>query len=502
MSGQNKKVVDLVLDTSGSMRGEKLRLCKRIFLRELDKRLCSKDNAGVLAFDTNFRELHPLNRFTRRNKTKMERVVKSVRAEGGTALYDALGQSVDRLVNNWSDKDIELLILCLTDGIDNSSDKFTTPNEVKDYANSKGVDLKILLIGIGEDVDENALEIIADGTGGKYIPADPTKGGIGGAAEKAGDLITGRKGGRSGRTPEKGRVYGRKRNFNRVRPMASENTNKRSWIKFEGNISRRDMEYMEKIAGRAVGLISEENDLVAGSVTVPVYILDEKEFEQVFGKWTRPSKYCQELYGLILRRDSHPRDVCERVEEDELPRSVSVGIGDGLCSGEVVACFVDDMVFHRFKDKMEKAGIPEVTPGIYIKDMKRRGRKGSVNIRCLMSTMAVSSTIYYSTSRISAVKRSSISAVNDLTSGTISLLCNDEKTIDEFTRYCTLGGLGVLPLHLIKEMNGSSSKRVLSKLYEELPVRYLMNGDITEDNERDHVSEVKTLLEKLMRDHL
>lgn len=506
----DRKMVDIVIDKSGSMSGWKIKETKKKSLDELKKQLTENDRAGVIAFDTDVRELNGVGRFTPRKQRHMREEIKKISAGGNTALYDALGKSVDRLVGNVNGGDSRLKVLCLTDGRELSSKRFSNEDDVVNYANSQEIDLEMLIIGIGDDVDRKALKKIAEGTGGEYIHAPSSPEGLGNAVDRAGGMI-----GKKGKSKTSGensdpKVHWERKSWPASRSEKEDDTKddepkpERGGIRFEGNISRDEMEYMEKVADNTVELLNRRDQMKGGTVTVPVYILKEDKFEAIFGKRTKPSRYCGRLYRHLpieggYRRNHHEMPAGEK----GLPPDTVVGSNEGnYCEGEIIATFVNDMTFPEFEEKLRNNDAPEVTPGIYIKDMRHIGRNGTANVKCVMSYLAVSSAVYYSTSRISVVKRRKVSAMHPLMCGTVGLLSCDEETLEEIVDYSDLIGTKSLPLHLIKHAGQADARQVLSKLNDELPISDILNGRITERNEKDYVHGVEDLLDQIVNKYL
>ncbi len=153
--------VALVMDRSGSMEGIPLRDAKNAaidFIRELtptDKAavVSFADNAGVdLGFSS--------------DQASLIAAVNSLRAEGATALYDALDMSI-ALVRGL---DGIRAVLALSDGQDNESSK--TAADVINAANQAGIN--VYTIGLGRDADPS-LEMMARQTGGQYFYSPTSK---------------------------------------------------------------------------------------------------------------------------------------------------------------------------------------------------------------------------------------------------------------------------------------------------------------------------------------
>ena len=542
MKREKRKMLDLVLDKSGSMSGWKIEMEKEIFMEKLEDTVSGNDSVGVIAFDTNVEEIHPLKRFTNASKEEMKDRVGKLRADGNTALYDAIAHSIDRLVD--VGRDYKLIVLCLTDGDENSSVRFKTTDELIKYAKSKGVDLEIVLIGLGDRVNEVALRTITEGIGGTYIPARETSEDMGRAVAEAGRVI--RNGGAQREDPEESigdtirlpSIYDRctmKTSGGSIIMMNNYDLGDKkkmdgNGIRFSGGRRREEMEYMETIAGRASSLLDEHvMPFSTGSVVVPVYVWEPRRFERVFGVRTIPSRYCKELYSRLPFSDAETIH-CEFDDHHErFPSGDIVGkMSDmGPCIGEPVAVFVTDMMFGKMEDEWKHMDGPSC-PGIYLKDLSDDGPTGDINMRCAMSYMAVSSTVYYSTSRISALTRRELSDMDSLLCGTLSMLCSDDRTLDRFVSRCTLIGTSMYPLHLLKALKknpyrGSLNKLLLKMhdrfwssldnkifmhrynqnflkltlwtLFNELPVFETLTGTVNRGNEEKYFQDINRFLE-------
>jgi VWFA-related protein len=96
-------------------------------------------------------------------------------ANGGTALYDALGDSLDRLKK----VDGRRVIVVVTDGRDEDNPG-TGPGSRRTFEQvlqaARAVDAVIFAIGVGQKVDRRVLEKLAATSGGEaYFPEDATQ---------------------------------------------------------------------------------------------------------------------------------------------------------------------------------------------------------------------------------------------------------------------------------------------------------------------------------------
>ncbi len=174
---KRKATTILVLDTSGSMTGEKIRTAKEglgRFLDELDK----DDQIMVYLFDSTVKIMKPLTRAGSVVES-LSRQVDAVRADGGTSLHDAVCQA-KRAAERYKAADeaagIRRLygIVLLSDGQDISSDISENRMLVECLPQSESADaVKIFTIAYGEDADTALLEKIAERTYGRAFIADP-----------------------------------------------------------------------------------------------------------------------------------------------------------------------------------------------------------------------------------------------------------------------------------------------------------------------------------------
>ena len=148
--------VALVLDKSGSMTGEKIARAKESVLRFLS--LMEKgDRVSLFVFSERVTELAPLTD----DIDSLKALVSGIEADGHTALYDALSQSVDVLKRAPGRK----AVIVLTDGIANRGVidiEQAIASAFKSY-------VSVYTTGLGEDVRTARLERIARESGGAYF---------------------------------------------------------------------------------------------------------------------------------------------------------------------------------------------------------------------------------------------------------------------------------------------------------------------------------------------
>ena len=159
----------LALDSSGSMRRsvEPAREAALAFVRALRK----EDPLGVMVFSDKVSMSHDLS--TRRELS--EEAVQAYETNGGTALYDALGDAVSRL-KTVSGRRVVVLV---TDGRDENAAS-TGPGSARTWeqalAEVSAVEATVYAIGFGQRADRERLEQVAGLTGGEaYFTTDVTE---------------------------------------------------------------------------------------------------------------------------------------------------------------------------------------------------------------------------------------------------------------------------------------------------------------------------------------
>lgn len=155
----------LVMDVSGSMDvAGKLDSAKAAAHQYVDQ-MREGDQAGLISFNTRIDTVLPITD----DHIAIREAIDSMRADGETAMYDALLRAIDELQGQEGRK----AIIVLTDGMDNSSSAHL--DDVIDQIGPAG--LSISAVGLGEPsayvdelrgIDEQGLMDLADQAGGVY----------------------------------------------------------------------------------------------------------------------------------------------------------------------------------------------------------------------------------------------------------------------------------------------------------------------------------------------
>ncbi|MCP9915570.1 VWA domain-containing protein [Cyanobium sp. ATX 6F1] len=179
--------VALVVDSSGSMKGEKLAAAQRSLQAYLAQ-IGPRDTVGLFDFDASLRPpvvvrggaaasgSGAAGSVTAGSGSQGSQFVSSLQAEGGTRLYDAVNQGRDWLLSSRKPGEI-LAVVVLTDGQDNGS---TLPLEnlisaLKQSGFGADERIAVFTIGYGNtgDFDGDVLKRIALGNGGEFATGTP-----------------------------------------------------------------------------------------------------------------------------------------------------------------------------------------------------------------------------------------------------------------------------------------------------------------------------------------
>lgn len=176
--------IQVVLDRSGSMHGERLDAAKNALLTLID-RLTPEDRLGVVTFDSEVQVVLPLRALT--NKLAAKAAVDAIQPGRMTNLSSGLLrglQELERVGGPQDDTTASGTLLLVSDG--HANDGVTDPDILKGVA-AKAADHAVTLstIGIGTGYDEVLLAAIAEGgRGGHAFSLD----GDGAAAALAGEV--------------------------------------------------------------------------------------------------------------------------------------------------------------------------------------------------------------------------------------------------------------------------------------------------------------------------
>ncbi len=145
----------LVIDSSGSMDGEKMTLCKAA-AKEAVKALKEIDSIGVMTFDSVTQEIVPLQPVA--GRTHILPMISRISAGGGTDMFPAMEQGFRELRK--ANASVKHMIV-LTDGITQANDFRGLTRQIKDDG------ITITSVAVGADADVQLMRDIASVGGGK-----------------------------------------------------------------------------------------------------------------------------------------------------------------------------------------------------------------------------------------------------------------------------------------------------------------------------------------------
>jgi Ca-activated chloride channel family protein len=170
---QVKRPVDLVLvvDTSGSMAGDKISAVRTSLVQFINL-LDNRDRLQVILFNSGVAALSDLS-FLADKREEVTRRVSGLTEGGDTSLYDATLAAYEGLHAD-GDPDHIRAVVVLSDGQDTSS-SWTLPEVLEMIGTTEegGNAIKLFTIAYGDGADTSVLQRIAEATGGRLFSGDP-----------------------------------------------------------------------------------------------------------------------------------------------------------------------------------------------------------------------------------------------------------------------------------------------------------------------------------------
>ncbi|MCG8428647.1 MAG: VWA domain-containing protein [Chromatiales bacterium] len=159
--------IAIVLDQSGSMRGEKLQRAKEAAIMALDL-LDERDIVSVISYDTTVRVLVPATRVS--NKSAIRSAIRQMRADGSTALFAGVSKGA-REVRKFMDRERVNRVILLSDGQANVGPK--SPTELGELGMSLGKEgISVTTIGLGAGYNEDLMANLAGYSDGNHAFVD------------------------------------------------------------------------------------------------------------------------------------------------------------------------------------------------------------------------------------------------------------------------------------------------------------------------------------------
>ncbi|MCX6030538.1 MAG: VWA domain-containing protein, partial [Chloroflexi bacterium] len=160
-----KTNVMLVVDTSGSMQGDKItnvRGALRTFLTQLPS---DQEKVGLVEFNSTVVNVIELNTLAQ-NRPALTRSIDGLQANGNTALLDAVRTAYQRLQRNGDSTRINAIV-AMTDGRENASSVTLQKLAAEIRDGNQKVPVIIFCVAYGSDADKNVLQTLADASGGQ-----------------------------------------------------------------------------------------------------------------------------------------------------------------------------------------------------------------------------------------------------------------------------------------------------------------------------------------------
>jgi Ca-activated chloride channel homolog len=168
LANKRRTNVMLVVDTSGSMEGEKINNVKDALATFLDQIKSDEERVGLIEFYTDVTERVKIGEL-KNNRSDLVRAVTTLDPGGNTALLDGVEAAYERLQQLDDPSRINAIVV-MTDGKENAS-AIGLSQLVKRLqdGNQRGVPVAIFAIAYGSDADMKMLQGLSDATNGQTL---------------------------------------------------------------------------------------------------------------------------------------------------------------------------------------------------------------------------------------------------------------------------------------------------------------------------------------------
>ncbi len=162
--------VYLVVDISGSMRGEKLDQAQEALHIFMDQIKGDQERVGLIEFETQVRTTVRLDELGY-NRAALQLAVENLVAAGDTALLDGVAVANQQLQALGDTERINAIVV-MTDGKENASN-ISLRRLVRELTQDSPVETVVFCIAYGDDADMETLRAIAEPTGGAVFRGRP-----------------------------------------------------------------------------------------------------------------------------------------------------------------------------------------------------------------------------------------------------------------------------------------------------------------------------------------
>jgi len=163
--------VYLVVDTSGSMAGEKMERTRTALQSFVSQIQGDRDKVGIVEFGSGVKRFEPLRSLNDGGRNQMLDVIAGMEADGYTALLDAVWQAQDDL-QTVADGEAINAIVVMTDGQEN--DSYRDMNDLRQAFQNARTPVVVFTIAFGNDADDALLQELARIGGGQFRRANET----------------------------------------------------------------------------------------------------------------------------------------------------------------------------------------------------------------------------------------------------------------------------------------------------------------------------------------
>lgn len=163
--------VYLVVDTSGSMAGEKMDRTRTALQSFVSQIQGDRDKVGIVEFGSGVKRFEPLRTLSDGGRNQMLDVIAGMEADGYTALLDAVWQAQEDL-QTVADGEAINAIVVMTDGQEN--DSYRDMNDLRQAFQNARTPVVVFTIAFGNDADDSLLQELARIGGGQFRRAGET----------------------------------------------------------------------------------------------------------------------------------------------------------------------------------------------------------------------------------------------------------------------------------------------------------------------------------------
>ena len=163
---KRKTNVFLVVDTSGSMNGDKLDNAQAALKTFLAQIPTDQERVGLVEFNSGIANIIELDTLGA-NRPALTSAVNTLEAGGNTALLDAVRTAYWRLQRQADPERINAIV-AMTDGKENASDVTIRQLAEEIRAGNQQIPVIIFSIAYGDDADYEMLQALADASGGQW----------------------------------------------------------------------------------------------------------------------------------------------------------------------------------------------------------------------------------------------------------------------------------------------------------------------------------------------